>query len=248
VGYYGFTVDATGKYTVGSDLTSHPARVRQLAADEAQAIGELAKPFVDALRAGTQAQEKCATRAEDEASLENEKVVSLDRLGSSVILARETVKESCNSLLDAEKTHALAEKLEALAALHYPTPYPDACLDQIDQFEAKYADLQGCSAASDCAYVGEGFTVIPYDADQVVFLEDYTKLTPIAVGNASKVTAQKAALADARQALEASCGDSFWRSPIPVEFKQFSSSAGNPVCEQGTCKVNPAVFSARRRH
>jgi hypothetical protein len=172
-------------------------------------------------------------------------IVTLTHLGDSAVIARETGEESCTSLLEADQTQALTTQLTTLAQEHYPSPYPDTCLDAIDKFEEGYAGLQTCSQASDCAYVGQDLSVIPYDSSQVVFEEDYTKLEPIVVANASKLTAAKAQLTQGRQDLQTSCGDGFWRSPVPATFRQFYSNAGNPLCDEGKCKVNPSVFTLR---
>jgi hypothetical protein len=246
VGYYGFSVDATGKYTVGAELASHATRIRALANDENQAVLSLVKPYLEALTKGTEKKESCITRPEDEPSLDNEATVTLNRLGTSYEIVKQTAKEDCAGVLDEKAAETLVGKLSDLAAAHYPTPYPDACLDKIDEFEARYAPLQTCSAATDCAYIGDDYSAIPYDANQVVALEDYTKIAPIVVANASKITAQREALTAARTALEQSCGDSLYRDPVPSEFKQFSSNAGNPLCVEKLCIVNPAVFAARR--
>jgi hypothetical protein len=243
--YYGFSVDAAGKYTIGATHAAHKPRVRALAVDEVSALEPLLAPYLAALRANTAPVEKCVAN-DTVVPASQEYTVSLTRLGATAVLARETVKDSCTSLVDAEQTQALVAKVLELATAHYPTPYPDACLDAIDQFEAKYADLQSCSVATDCGYVGESFDVIPYDSNQVVFLEDWTKINPIVVGNASKLTAGREALMAAREELKTSCGPSIYRNPAPINFRQFYANAGNPLCEQNTCKVNPAVFQRKK--
>jgi len=244
LGYYGFAVDAAGKFTIGAEHPSHAPRVRALAVDEAQAVEALVKPLVAALKAHANAAEKCVTREEGTAPLAQEHTLTINRLGEKAVVARESVKDSCTSLLEADAAQTLLAKVQELATSHYPTPYPDACLDSIDQFEAKYTDLQKCTISTDCGYIGENYDVIPYDANQVVFMEDYSKVTPVIVGNAAKITAQRDGLIESRDKLRESCGESMWRNPIPTTFRQFYSNAGNPLCEQGSCKVNPAVFAA----
>jgi len=245
LGFYGFSVDASGKYTVGAELAGTPARVKTLDADEFAAVQKLADPFVAALKTGSRAAEACISRDAPILVPSDEQTVTLTQQGNTAVISHDTGEKSCTSLLDADQSHALAAQLLALAQAHYPTPYPDPCLAQIDAFEAKYADFQSCSQATDCAYIGQDYSVIPYDSSQVVFEEDYSKLAPLVVGNASKITAAKAAITQAHEDLVTSCGDSYWRNPVPSAFRQFYSNAGNPICEQGVCKVNPSVFSTR---
>src|SRR2546425_159302 len=60
LGYYGFSVDATGKYKVGEELASHPTRIRNLSPEELKAIDELVSPYIAALRSDAHPNEKCS--------------------------------------------------------------------------------------------------------------------------------------------------------------------------------------------
>lgn len=238
-GQYGFSLHSDGRYELGP---SPEGKIRkgQVSAEELIAIADLLEGAKKTAKAktllGALKDETCV-----DAAVERDLKVVLTQKGKDGEVFTASNAKLCHAASFKQNGVKLHDTVQALSKKYYVLPFPDSCLDAAAEIELQYADLQGCSTDTDCAYVDNVYGAIPSDHIAFVMTDDCSILKPLVVANAAKIGAAQDVLLTAREDLRTSCGERVERASC--EFVAgFEAQLGAPTCSAGKCVVNQAVY------
>jgi hypothetical protein len=244
---YGFTVTADGKYMVGPGPAGQTAsgtlkpeeldylneRISALSAPASHPSGDEAAA-TDAATATPQ--EACEALVDSQ----EDKLV-LTQQGKEKILAQSHDSQVCFQTANNEAATELHQAVKDLAAVYYPTPFPNACTDQVNALQGLYASVQTCSADTDCVLVDQSFAAVPPSSDQWVTTNACSNVAPLSIASIKSLNAQHDALTQAYSSALAACGLS---AANVGSCDGFMSSSVVPHCQQGVCRVSAAAAPA----
>jgi hypothetical protein len=254
VAAYGFTITADGKYIVGpgpagqtATGTLKPEELKYLnerigalsaTAPAAHPNGDEAAPAEGTAEAATAAPaEACEALVNTE-----EDQLTLTQQGKEKILAQTRNSQLCFQTANNEAASELHEAVKELAAAYYPTPFPNACADQVSALQSLYATVQSCSADTDCVFVDQSFAAIPASSAQWVTTDAGTQVMPLAVASTSALASHQAALNQAYNSALSACHlDAAANSGSRDGFMTTSAAAR---CQQGVCRITAAAAAA----
>lgn len=145
------------------------------------------------------------------------------------------------TISSAADAKTLYKSIRTLATKYYSLPFPDSCLDGVSSLETLYTSLQTCTSDSDCSYFDLAFSPIESASTEYLTTDDCTLIRPLVVGNTSAIRTSQAKLKETLDKLKTACGDRLVKSDCTgVTGFQLTGSSG-PVCQEGTCKVNPSL-------
>lgn len=251
---YGFTMTADGKYIVGptpagqtATGTLKPEELKYLnekiaaltaTAPASHPNGDEAAPAEGTAEAATAApQEACEALV----NTEEDKLV-LTQQGKEKILAQTREAQLCFQTANNEAASELHEAVKELAAAYYPTPFPNACVDQVNALQSLYATVQSCTADTDCAFVDQSFAAIPASSEQWVSTNAGTQVMPLAVASIKGLASHRDALNQAYGSALSACHLS--PAENAATYDGFMTTSATPRCQQGVCRVTAAAAAA----
>lgn len=241
---YGFTITADGKYMVGPGPAGQTAsgtlkpeeldyineRITALSAPASHPSGDEASA-TDAATAAPQ--EVCEALSDSQ-----EESLVLTQQGKAKTLTQSHDNQVCFQTANNEAASELHQAVKDLAAVYYPTPFPNACTDQVNALQGLYASVQSCTADTDCVLVDQSFAAVPPSSDQWVTTNACSSVAPLAIASNKNLVAQHDALTKAYSSALAACGLS---ADNVGNCDGFMTSTVVPRCQQGVCRVTAAA-------
>ncbi len=236
VGAYGFTLLESGRFEVGPGPHGETWG-GQIEADELETV----KGNLDTLIQDPAILSQQSVRCEDlQTEDSREEQLSFSRGGDPRELSRYQGKQFCAIGGKQGPASSLHQAVLVLAKRHYPTPFPSSCLERAQAVESLYGALTGCQKDADCTYLDNSYAPIPPQAVGYVALENCTWVPTLPVANAALVHDAQDRLVAGLQEARQVCGAQLTRVGCPG-LRGFQSNSAPPVCDAGTCKVNPSV-------
>ncbi len=233
---YGFTITADGKYLIGPAPAGQTA-TGTLRPEELQYLNErisaLSAPGAAANAASATPEETCEALSDSQ----EDKFV-LTQQGKEKVLAQTRNAQLCFQTANNEAASELHQAIKDLAASYYPTPFPNACTEQVNSLQSLYASVQSCTADSDCVLVDDGFAAVPPSGDQWVTTNSCSQAMPLVVASNKALISKQNALIQAFKATLAACGAS---TENAGNCDGFMSSSATPHCQQGVCRIKAAA-------
>jgi hypothetical protein len=136
---------------------------------------------------------------------------------------------------------ALVGVLARLAAIYYPSQFPNPCVDAAMELKKKYDAVSGCEKDSDCSYLESDF--LPWSrasGETQVVVDDCSFVPTLPVGNSFECVAGQLELLLKRDLVRKVCEGANLRPACPASVG-FNPESAPPVCVQGRCRANPLV-------
>ncbi|MFL5815282.1 MAG: hypothetical protein ACJ763_17025 [Bdellovibrionia bacterium] len=252
VAAYGFAITADGKYMVGPTPAGQtatgslkPEELKYLnekiealtaTAPASHPNGDEAAPAEGTAEAATAApQEACEALV----NTDQDQLI-LTQQGKEKILAQTRNSQLCFQTANNEAASELHQAVKELAAAYYPTPFPNACVDQVSALQSLYATVQSCSADTDCTFVDQSFAAIPASSDQWVTTNAGTQVMPLAVASTSALASHRDALNQAYNSALSACH----LNANAGSAEGFMTTSAAPRCQQGVCRITAAAAAA----
>jgi hypothetical protein len=250
VAAYGFAITADGKYLVGPTPAGQTA-TGSLKPDELKALSDkiaaltstapAAHPNGD--EAGTAEAATAAPQETCEALVNSdEDKLVLTQQGKEKVLAQTRDSQLCFQTANNEAASELHQAVKELAATYYPTPFPNACLDQVNALQSLYATAQSCNADADCTFVDQSFAAIPASSDQWVSTSAGSDVKPLAVASIKGLATHRDALNQAYSSALSACH--LDAAANAASSDGFMSTSMTPRCQQNVCRITAAATPA----
>jgi hypothetical protein len=173
-------------------------------------------------------------------TLESEDTITYSKQSPDALLVHASGSDLCGKGASPDDAQALHLAIHGLAAKYYLLPFPDACADSALGVTSQYDALQSCVTDDDCSYVAADFSPIPKGTLQYVTVDNCSVVKPMAVGNITAVFNAQGRLQDSLSNARNVCNYRIVRTEC-TGLTGFQSDAGNPVCNAGKCRINPAI-------
>lgn len=237
-GAHGFTVLADGRFQVGPGPQGQTLQ-GILNPTEFAAINDAVDKATGGIRPEIETGETC--QPADISTGQSSDTIFLNIRGAKKELIRKNGTEFCFKAAGSAEAIALHHALKDLTLKHYPTVFPDQCIDAVQGLQDIFRQLGSCQTDSDCAYVDNVFGPIPNGDIQFVLTDNCTVAPALVVANRDALVQKQEHLIVAKQAAKSTCGEDFYRSSCTY-VSGFQANIAPPTCHFGSCRVSPSIY------
>ncbi len=245
----GFSVDAEGKYKLGGLNSEEPVKQGQVSSEELEKLKEVLKSTLSASQLSGKKDVPLEPEVVEgtEAEIQSDDLIKISRSGEALQDLVQTQKQEQGSRLSfsmdkQEDAMAVHKAMKELAKKYYLTPFPsaNACLDQVDAYQARVKSAQFCATDADCSYFDSEFNAINgVDSDYVATLDFenscYLAKAPL-VGNAQSINKDAESLRGDLKKIGEVCGDKKAKDDCRSELDYLWTQNKAPRCDAGVCK------------
>lgn len=231
-GAYGFVIEKNGDYTVGPDSKGQ-IRSGKLSESDLGLITSSLQSTISQNGLKPEAQ-----AVYEEADGKEIQISFMRGTGAPEDLVKVSGSDIFYQMQSLEEAKTLLANMNEFAS-KYAAHFPDNCKEGATAFNLLMNEVQKCNADADCAYLNDGYEVIPNNSGAELTTDTCSIVNPLVVGNIALVRENANKLAESLNAVQAACGYDSERMARNEEcsFKFFKLTGAAPVCQAGKCKL-----------